>query len=166
MGDLTCHEADLRELVQGVIDMVRHLGRYKDKQVDLADGEVVIASVNAQQIKQVVLNLITNGLDSLSPGGLLRIELHKRRGQAELVFEDNGCGMTPEVLRHLFEPFFTRRRNGQGIGLGLSITHRIVEDHGGHIEVHSDGPGQGSRFRVFLPIEGKQKEAQHQYQAA
>ena len=56
--------------------------------------------------------------------------------------------MTDEVLKHLFEPFFTRRRNGQGTGLGLSITYRIVADHGGHIDVHSDGPGKGSRFRV------------------
>ena len=60
--------------------------------------------------------------------------------------------MTAEVLEHLFEPFFTRRRNGQGTGLGLSITYRIVADHGGHIDVHSDGPGKGSQFRVRLPL--------------
>ena len=50
--------------------------------------------------------------------------------------------MTDEVLKHLFEPFFTRRRDGQGTGWGLSITYRIVADHGGHIDVHSDGPGK------------------------
>jgi two-component system NtrC family sensor kinase len=114
----------------------------------------------------VVLNLITNGLDSLSSGGTLRIELQKNRGQAELMFTDNGCGMTDEVLKHLFEPFFTRRRTGQGIGLGLSITYRIVADHNGQIEVHSDGPGKGSVFRVSLPLAEKQKESEHRYQAA
>ncbi len=56
--------------------------------------------------------------------------------------------MTDEVREHLFEPFFTRRRTGQGIGLGLSITYRIVADHDGRIEVHSDGPDRGSQFRV------------------
>ena len=79
--------------------------------------------MNGQELKQVVLNLITNGLDSLSPGGTVRIELGRSRGFAEIVFTDDGCGMTPEVLEHLFEPFLTRRRTGQGMGLGLSITY-------------------------------------------
>ena len=65
---------------------------------------------------------------------------------------DNGCGMEPEVLEHIFEPFFTRRRGGQGTGLGLSITYRIVADHGGDIEAQSAGAGRGSTFRVRLPL--------------
>jgi signal transduction histidine kinase len=73
--------------------------------------------------------------------------------------------MTGEVLKHLFEPFFTRSRGGQGTGLGLSITYRIVADHGGHIDVHSEGPGKGSQFRVWLPLAHK-KEKEHRYQAA
>ena len=60
--------------------------------------------------------------------------------------------MTDEVLKHLFEPFFTRRRSGQGTGPGPSITYRIVADHGGHIEATSDGPGRGSQFHVTLPL--------------
>ena len=73
-------------------------------------------------------------------------------GFAELVVTDDGCGMTSEVQKHLFEPFFTRRRNGQGTGLGLSITYQIIEEHGGKITAHSDGPGFGSEFRVCLPL--------------
>ena len=166
MGDVRHQNADLRELVQGVIDMVGHLGKYHDKHVDFTPGPGVIAPINAQEMKQVVLNLITNGLDSLSPGGTVRIVLEQVGGRALLTFTDNGCGMTDEVLEHLFEPFFTRRRNGQGTGLGLSITYRIVADHNGQIEVFSDGPGAGSRFRVWLPLAEKQKESDHRYQAA
>ena len=166
MGDLTRGNADLRELVQGVIDMVSHLGRHRDKTVTLVPGEPLIAPINSQELKQVVLNLITNALDSLAPAGSLSIELARRGDQAELCFTDNGCGMTDEVLEHLFEPFFTRKRNGQGTGLGLSITYRIVADHGGHIDVRSDGPGKGSQFRVYLPMAAKQKENEHRYQAA
>ncbi len=66
---------------------------------------------------------------------------------------DTGCGMTDEVLEHLFEPFFTRRAQGQGTGLGLSIAHRIVANHGGEIKADSPGPNQGSTFTVSLPME-------------
>ena len=166
MGDVRHQNADLRELVQGVIDMVAHLGTYHDKHVRFSPGSSVIAPFTAQEIKQVVLNLITNGLDSLSPGGTVQIALEQVGGSAVLTFTDNGCGMTEEVLEHLFEPFFTRRRSGQGTGLGLSITYRIVADHNGQIEVFSDGPGKGSRFRVSLPLAEKQKESEYRYQAA
>ena len=165
-SDAARQNVDLRQLVRGVIDVVAHLGRHQDKRIELAPGEPVIAAVKPQEIKQVVLNLITNALDSLSPGGKLSIQLGASAGRAEMIFTDNGCGMTDEVLKHLFEPFFTRRRGGQGTGLGLSISYRIVADHGGHIDVHSDGPDRGSSFRVWLPLTEKQKEIEHRYQAA
>ncbi len=165
-GDVTRQSTDLRELVMGVIDMVGHLGRYRDKHIELEPGDPVITPVNPQELKQVVLNLITNALDSLSSGGWLRIEVRKNGARAEMIFTDNGCGMTDEVLEHLFEPFFTRRRHGQGTGLGLSITYRIVADHDGYIDAHSEGPGHGSQFRVSLPLAEKHKEREHRYQAA
>ena len=166
LGDVQHQATDLRELIQGVIEMVRHLGKYQAKQIALSSGEPVIAPVNAQEIKQVVLNLITNALDSVEPGGALSIELHAAGDLAEMVFTDNGCGMTDDVLEHLFEPFFTRKRGGQGTGLGLSIVYRIVADHGGQIDAASAGPGQGSQFRVTLPLAKTQKESRHRYQAA
>jgi len=100
----------------------------------------------------VILNLITNGLDSLDPGGRVTVSISTRGADAVIVVHDNGCGMSEEVIRHLFEPFFTRRRNGQGTGLGLSISYRIIEEHFGQIVAESDGVGQGSRFTVTLPL--------------
>jgi signal transduction histidine kinase len=152
MGEVRRTGADLRELIQGVIEMVRHLGKYQNRNLEFAAGEPVIALVNAQEIKQVVLNLITNALDSMEAGGTLTIELVRKPNFAEMIFTDNGCGMTEEVLKHLFEPFFTRKRGGQGTGLGLSIVYRIVGDHGGQIEATSAGPGRGSQFHVTLPL--------------
>ena len=166
IGDVKRQNTDLSELVQGVIAMVSHLDRYHGKHIDFAPGEPVYAAVNPQEIKQVVLNLLTNALDSLSPGGTVHVQVVRSDGHAELSFRDNGCGMTDEVREHLFEPFFTRRRTGQGIGLGLSITYRIIADHDGRIEAHSEGPDQGSEFRVSLPLAEKQKESSHRYQAA
>jgi len=167
MGDVQKHPTELSELVQGVIDMVRHLGKYREKHIEFARTAPVIAWVNAQEIKQVVLNLITNALDSLDPGGTVVLTLREHGGSAELLVRDDGCGMTDEVLQHLFEPFFTRRRGGQGIGLGLSITYRIVQDHGGEILPSSGGPGRGSQFKVTLPLVAHDEEnRQEKRQAA
>lgn len=166
MGEVKRQSTELRDLVQGVIDMVGHLGKYHNKQVELLPGEPVIAAVNSQEIKQVVLNLLTNGLDSVGSEGRVSVEISAVDKQAELIVTDNGCGMTAEVLEHLFEPFFTRKEVGQGTGLGLSITYRIIEDHGGEIDVTSAGPGTGSRFRVRLPLAVQREEQRHRYQAA
>ncbi len=76
-----------------------------------------------------------------------------------MVFTDNGCGMSPEVLENIFEPFFTKRRDGKGTGLGLSITHRIVNQHHGEIMAYSPGEDQGSTFTVRLPIDPTEIDA-------
>ena len=165
-GQANRQNTDIGQLVRGVIGMVGHLGKYQQKQIRFKRNEVVIAPVNAQEIKQVVLNLLTNALDSLDDDGTVRIELCARGGMAELTFTDDGCGMEPDVLEHVFEPFFTRRRAGQGTGLGLSITYRIVADHGGDIQAESPGPGQGATFRVRLPLVETPQEIENQYQAA
>jgi signal transduction histidine kinase len=165
-GDAQRHAADLRELAAGVLDMVQHLGQYQDKQLLLLPGPPVLAAVNPQEMKQVVLNLVTNGLESLDLGGRVTVDVQRHGERAHIVIEDNGCGMTDEVRKHLFEPFFTRRRSGQGTGLGLSITHRIVAEHRGQIDATSDGPGRGSQFVVSLPALITDKEVQHRHQAA
>jgi two-component system, NtrC family, sensor kinase len=153
LGDVEKQDTDLGELVLGVIEMVRHLGTYRQKKIEYDCQEYVVAPVNAQEMKQVVLNLITNALDSLDAGGTVWISLAKNGSWAELVVRDDGCGMSEEVLRHLFEPFFTRRRDGSGTGLGLSITYRIVTDHGGSIDPQSAGKGRGAQMRVLLPLQ-------------
>jgi two-component system, NtrC family, sensor kinase len=158
---------ELGELVRGVIEMLGHLGKYQRKHVEFAPREPVAALVNRQEIKQVVLNLLTNALDSLEDGGTVRVALHAHGNHAVLTVADDGCGMDPGTLEHLFEPFFTRRRGGQGTGLGLSITYRIIADLGGEIEAASDGPGRGSTFRVRLPLpRATEKESDDRRQAA
>ncbi len=158
LGDCQRQQTELGDLVEGVIAMVGHLGCYRDKQIEFQQPESVWAMVNPQEIKQVVLNLITNALDSLDVRGTVRVELRRSAIMAELEVSDNGCGMTDEVKQHLFEPFFTRRRDGQGTGLGLSITYGIVRDHGGEIIPFSDGPGCGSRLLVTLPLVTQQEQ--------
>ncbi|WZO95732.1 ATP-binding protein [Isosphaeraceae bacterium EP7] len=150
-GEIQRQRTDLVGLVQGVVEMIRHMGKYRDKQVAFTPREAVVAHADAQEIKQVVLNLVVNALDSMEDGGTLKIDLRRSEGMAEMSFNDDGCGMPPEVLENIFEPFFTRRRVGKGTGLGLSITHRIVSQHHGEIHATSPGEGRGSTFTVRLP---------------
>ncbi|MHB0956414.1 MAG: sensor histidine kinase [Pirellulaceae bacterium] len=166
IGDIQHHDTDLREIVQGVIDMVRHLGKHRHKEIVLVADEHVVVHANAQEMKQVVLNLITNALDSLDEQGTVRVQLSRVQGFAELTVSDDGSGMTEEVLKHLYEPFFTRRRGGQGTGLGLSITYRIIADHNGQIRATSEGPGRGSQIHVKLPLSHHEEKNQRQQQAA
>jgi two-component system NtrC family sensor kinase len=152
-GELKREQTDLVEVIQGVLDVVQHLQNCKGKRVDFRPLGPILAWVNAQEIKQVFLNLVINSLESMEEGGTLSITHALHDGQIELTFKDTGCGMTPDVLENIFEPFYTRSRTGKGTGLGLSISHRIISQHGGEIEATSAGPNQGSTFTVRLPVQ-------------
>jgi signal transduction histidine kinase len=142
---------DIARLVSEVVAMVRYLSKYREKKIEFKCAGPCYAEVNGPEIKQVILNLVANGLDAVDRGGSLKISLQDRADHLVIDFIDNGCGMTSETIDHLFEPFFTRKQAGQGTGLGLSISHRIINQHGGTISASSAGPGQGSTFSVRLP---------------
>jgi signal transduction histidine kinase len=158
-GERRREMTDLGQLTQAVLDVTQHLQNSRGKHIDFAivpdraGGARVMAPVNAEEIKSVVLNLIVNALDSMDEGGSLTIRLGQRNGMAEMTFTDTGCGMTQEVLENIFEPFFTKSRTGKGTGLGLTISHRVIHQHGGEIEAASPGPNQGSTFTVRLPLQ-------------
>jgi signal transduction histidine kinase len=166
MGDVKKVATNLSDVVESVVEMVKPLSRYRNRNINVKSDRSIVAVVNEQEMKQVALNLITNALGSVNEGGSVTIELTKEikpnstdAVRAVLKVTDDGCGMTEEVRQHLFEPFFTRRRDGQGTGLGLSITYQIIEEHGGRITAKSDGPGKGSLFTVSLPlVENEQKQ--------
>jgi signal transduction histidine kinase len=151
-ADIQREPTDLAELIQGVVEMIRHMGKYRGKHIVFQPREPVTAHVDSQEIKQVVLNLVVNALDSMDMGGTLRIDLCSAGGLAEMVFSDDGYGMSADVLENIFEPFFTQRRVGKGTGLGLSITHRIISQHNGEIMAFSPGEDQGATFTVRLPV--------------
>lgn len=142
---------DLTQLVVEVLEMVRPMNRYRNCTIEFFRTESCFAEVNGPEIKQVILNVVSNALESLQDDGTLRIRILDRTDFVELLFQDDGCGMTDEVLAHLFEPFFTRRRDGRGTGLGMAISQRIVADHGGALHAESAGTGKGSTFRLQLP---------------
>lgn len=150
-------EIDMNDIVDDVVDMVRHLGPYRSQRIECSlAAEPALAWASPQEMKQVILNLLTNALESLdadSKLGVVKVIVQNipERDQVRIEIADNGCGMNDEVLKHLFEPFFTRRRDGRGTGLGLPITNRIITDHGGRITPRSEGPDLGSTFEIVLP---------------
>ncbi|QDT65457.1 sensor histidine kinase [Calycomorphotria hydatis] len=148
--------ADINRLVGEVLEMVSHMSRFKDRTIIFDPTGGITAEVNGAEIKQVILNLVANALQAMEPGQTLKIDISQQTDGVLMTFADNGAGMCEETRAHLFEPFFTRRADGKGTGLGMSITHRIVTEHGGTIEAHSKGKGCGSTFKVRLPRKARQ----------
>jgi signal transduction histidine kinase len=134
------------------LEIAQHLQHCRGKRIIFQPYSRVVAGVCAEDMKSVVLNLVVNALESMEEGGVLTITLKALGAAAEMMFTDTGCGMTPEVLENIFEPFYTRSRTGKGTGLGLFISHHIVTQHGGEIRASSGGAGQGSTFTVRVPL--------------
>ncbi|WP_199794920.1 ATP-binding protein [Paenibacillus faecalis] len=120
----------------------------------LDESESTYVSVDVKQIKQVILNLIKNALDAIENEleehgkGMIRIGMQHNDKQISIVITDNGGGMDQNTLNHLFNPFFTTKEGGTG--LGLSVSYRIIKNHGGSIAVKSD-IGTGTEFILTLP---------------
>jgi signal transduction histidine kinase len=104
---------------------------------------------DSDQVHQVLLNLLLNAVQALEGAGTVRVEIGSREGYASVVVSDTGRGISPKNLPNIFRPFYTTKSDGTG--LGLSLAHRIVEDHHGRIEV-SSVVGKGSTFTVLLPF--------------
>ena len=107
------------------------------------------------QIQQALVALFVNAVEAMPGGGTLRVTVTggDRDGELRIVVSDTGVGIRPEDLPHIFEPFFSSKREMQGTGLGLSIVYGIIERHGGTISVLSQ-PGQGATFTMTLPRTG------------
>jgi len=106
--------------------------------------------LDKDQIKQAFFNIIKNALQAMPDGGLLHISGAASDHFIAVAFRDNGSGISPEDIGHIFEPYYTTKVNGSGIG--LMIVQRIIQDHGGRMDVHSE-PGVGTTFTVFLPLD-------------
>ena len=145
-------QVNLKWVVQEGIPLLESRARkagIEVRQRIAAELPEILADPN--QIYQVMVNLVVNAIQAMPTGGLLSLEAYTEGGCVVLAVEDQGVGMTAEVLQHIFDPFFTTKDVEEGTGLGLPVVHGIVISHGGTIRVRSE-PGKGSRFEVHLPI--------------
>jgi signal transduction histidine kinase len=144
--------ADLAEVARSAVEMLRSTARRRGLGIQLEERSVMIEG-NVAELEQVLSNLILNALQAMRTGTVyVRTGTAERNGQdvAFVEVEDEGIGIPPENFERIFDPFFTTKDVGEGTGLGLSVSHGIVRDHDGWIEVSST-VGRGSRLRVLLP---------------
>ena len=142
---------------------------------DYLEADPGIIEADATQIQQIVMNLCTNAEHAMrEEGGTLHVKLIRVEADTQtalqhhelhtgphvrLTVTDTGCGMEPETLEHIFDPYFTTKEVGEGTGLGLSVVHGIVNTHGGAITVKS-APAKGTTFHVYFPIIEKEEKLQ------
>jgi signal transduction histidine kinase len=146
-------KVNLHRLANETVKFVSHQPMFR--QIELRNciaADLPAVSADANQLSQILMNLLLNAAQATAPGGSITILADKVKAAdvIELRVSDTGCGIPTDILPHVFEPFFTTK-HGKGTGLGLSITQSYVRSHGGDIQVEST-PGSGTTVRVTLPI--------------
>ena len=143
--------ANINEGLESTISIAWNELKYKTNIIK-EYGQLPMLKCNQGQLNQVFLNILVNAAQAIEEQGTIRVLTREVDSLVQIVFSDNGCGISAEALSHIFEPFFTTKEVGKGTGLGLAIAYDIiVNKHGGHIEVTSE-VGVGSTFTISLPI--------------
>ena len=155
-SESTRARASLNEIVDDVVALSRHLIHTTGVELKInLDVSLPWVLVDANQMKQVLLNLVHNALQAMPDGGEMEISSASRsrndRKWVVVSVRDTGVGIPQPEQTRIFEPFFTTKGDQGGTGLGLSVTYGIITDHGGQIDVESE-PGAGSKFTVWLPL--------------
>lgn len=144
-------EISLSEVLNKALYIARNdIEICKVKVVTSMEDESLKIFGNLLQLEQAFMNIIDNALDAMPEGGTLTISINRKNGNVEIKFTDTGKGMAESVREKIFNPFFTTKKPGEGIGLGLYICQRIIDKHGGSIQVTSR-EGKGSEFVINLP---------------
>lgn len=141
-------DIDLTALASDACALLAPTSALRGVQIGAPSGDPCHVVADPEALRQVLLNLLGNSLAATGSGGRVDVSTFTEHGSAVLVVEDDGCGIEPELLPRVFDPFFTAREGGTG--LGLSVVHRIVERHDGRIRLDSR-PGQGTKARVEIP---------------
>lgn len=162
---------DLFDLNQGIESSLKIAQNHLKEGIEVKKvfGDLPEIECSPSQVNQIFLNIITNAAQAIDSTGRTdgRIFIHTKTEDEGVSVRilDNGCGMSEETRKRVFEPFYTTKPVGQGTGLGMSIIFRIIEDHGGRIEVKSV-EGKGSEFKLWLPLTQPEAAADEMAEAA
>ncbi len=157
MDQAELQDADLHEEIERTLRLMEP--RFKnDIAIEKQFGDLPRVRCYIGQLNQVFLNLLMNACDAIERNGTVRITTRPTPEGVCLAFEDDGPGIPEEVRSRIFDPFFTTKPVGVGTGLGLSVSHGIIERHGGRIWVESE-PGEGTTFHIELPLDAAPDDA-------
>jgi signal transduction histidine kinase len=149
---------DVNHVIQGLAGLLNaNLRQRRILLKVVLEPQLPCVRISADQLKQVILNIVRNGEDAMPAGGELAIRTARRGHLVECSITDTGCGISPEHRGRLFDPFFTTKGKERGMGLGLSVSYGIIQGANGHIDAESE-VGKGSIFRVSLPVCGDRQE--------
>ncbi len=147
---------DLGEIVRRTCEDHADVLRARGVALAMESGAPAWIDGDRTRVAQIVGNLLQNAAKFSRAGGTVQVRVGTADGQAEIAMRDDGIGMTPELMQHLFEPFVQGHRDlagtRGGLGLGLALVKGLVEMHGGSVRAHSEGPGRGSEFVIRFPL--------------
>ncbi len=142
--------ANINEGLESAINIVWNEMKYKAAlEKDL--GDLPMTKCNIGQLNQVFMNILMNAVQAIDKWGEIRVKTWATDKDIFISISDTGCGIPPQILNKIYEPFFTTKEVGKGTGLGLSVSYDIVKKHGGYITVDSE-PGKGTTFTICIPI--------------
>jgi len=153
-SNLEFSEVDIDELLERCIILSQHKLDLQNIEIrNRTASEIPKVWGDFNQIQQCVINLIFNAIDAMPDGGTLTLEssFNREKGEVRIRVQDTGYGIPKEHLTHIFDPFYTTKSEGEGLGLGLSTVHGIIERHKGNINLKSD-VGEGTIFTIDLPV--------------
>jgi len=144
----------LNDILDSVINLTRH--KMELQNIQLAgnlDSGVIMVKGDTNRLQQALLNLIFNAIEAMPQGGQLEINagLDRTKQNVRIEIRDTGHGISPKNIHHIYDPFFTTKKEGEGTGLGLSIVYGVVSNHGGKIKVDSH-ENQGTTFTLTFPV--------------
>jgi signal transduction histidine kinase len=153
-------QVDLAALLAVLVKELKPDAAEQQTELVLAASDAPALSADPIQLAEAVKALVKNALEALGEGGRVTLSVsparHGDREAVAIVVHDTGPGIGPEVRPHIFDPYYSGREAGRGLGLGLSKCWRIIDDHGGRIDVAS-GAGEGTAFWLVLPLAGASK---------
>jgi C4-dicarboxylate-specific signal transduction histidine kinase len=157
------HLLDLNQLVRSGVNLLRFDPRWRDIEVQLSLNHNVPAILgSADQLTQVLFNLLMNAADACenltNRKPSIEVSTFPEKGHVCMTVADNGCGMDDDVKSHAFDPFFSTKAPGKGIGLGLGLCRNLIEEHGGRCQIETRA-GAGTTIQVCLPVDGGAEES-------
>jgi two-component system NtrC family sensor kinase len=157
-GDIDLKDNDIHEILDRTLDVLRHRAEMNGIKIETHyDRNVPHLFCDFKRLQQAFMNMFWNGMEAMASGGVLRVstQFNEQQELIELVISDTGSGIPEADIENIFEPFYTTKSDGKGVGLGLSVSYGIIRRHHGQVRVQSEC-GKGTTFMIQFRLTGNQ----------